>query len=217
MENESKDTESVNHTDWNLWFQQAENGDKDAVNSIIEASQPFIRSLGKNRYFRKRMSLDEINSNANYSLLKFIQKHKELPNDEEVPYLLQSVLRRDMEDCIRHMDFQEMHEQLAKPVHAKGSMADDDYLDNDCSEAPSDDHTTEPEVCCLKSELCDMVRDAIRQLPEDEKIVINGFYFQHKGMKEIAQDLQCSFQYAYITRNKAYTHLHKLLKKTVYA
>ena len=38
MENESKDTESVNHTDWNLWFQQAENGDKDAVNSIIEAS-----------------------------------------------------------------------------------------------------------------------------------------------------------------------------------
>ena len=66
MENESKDTESVNHTDWNLWFQQAENGDKDAVNSIIEASQPFIRSLGKNRYFRKRMSLDEINSNANY-------------------------------------------------------------------------------------------------------------------------------------------------------
>ena len=96
-------------------------------------------------------------------------------------------------------------------------MADDDYLDNDCSEAPSDDHTTEPEVCCLKSELCDMVRDAIRQLPEDEKIVINGFYFQHKGMKEIAQDLQCSFQYAYKTRNKAYTHLHKLLKKTVYA
>lgn len=217
MESESKETEPETHQPWNLWFRQAQNGDIDATHNIFVASQPLIQSLGKKPYFRIRMSQDEICSNANYSLLKFIQKHKELPNDAEVPYLLQSVLRRDIEDCIRHMDYQEKHEQLARPVHAKGAVADDDYTDNDCSEAPSTDHTTEPETHCLKSELCDKVRDAIQQLPEDEKTVIHDFYYQHKGMKEIAKDLQCSFQNAYKTRNRAYTHLHTMLKKTLYA
>ena len=163
------------------------------------------------------MSKDEIFSNANYILMSFIRKHKPLPKDAEVPFLIRYALNCGLKDCIRSMEKREEHEQLAKPVHAKGALADDDYIDNDCSEAAATDKTTEPETHCLNSEFCDLVREAIRQLPEDEMTVIHGCYYQNKGMKEIAQDLHCTFQNVYKTRRRAYTHLHKMLKKTVYA
>ncbi|MBQ3366674.1 MAG: sigma-70 family RNA polymerase sigma factor [Acidaminococcaceae bacterium] len=217
MENAVRKTDFEHQQPWNLWFRQAQSGDKDAIHNIITASQPFIRSISMDPLFRKRMSQDEIISNANYALIKYIKTHKNLPCDSEVPYFLRCVLRRDLKDCIRHMNIQEQYEQLAKPAKSKIAPDDEEYTANECDKAVSTDTTTEPEAHILNNELCNEVREAIRQLPKDEKTVIHGFYYQHKGMKEIAGDLHCSFQNAYKTRNRAYSHLHKILKKTVYA
>ena len=217
MENTNKDAESENHQPWNIWFRQARSGDKAAAHNIITASQPFIRHLCKDPYLRKLMSQDEICSNAHFALLKFINKPKDLPPDAEVPFLLRYVLKCEMKDYIRHMDVLEEHEQLAITVKAKGALPEYDYNENDCNEAAATDKTTEPETYCLNNELCIVVREAVQQLPENEKTIINGFYFQHKGMKEIAQELHCTFQNAYKMRNKAYTRLHKILKNTMYA
>lgn len=217
MENESKESESENHKPWNRWFRQAQDGDQKAVHNIIEASQPIIESLSKNPLYRKRLGRDEVYSNANYGLLKFIRKPKQLPEDAEVPFFLRFVLECELKDCLKNMKLREKFEQLAKQVNPKDSSMEEDYTDNDSNEAPSADKADEPETHYLNSELCDMVREAIQQLPENEKTVIHAFYYQHKGMKEIAQDMNCTYQNAYVTRRNAYTRLRKILKKTVYA
>ena len=211
------DAESETQQPWNLWFRQAEEGKIEAIHNIIMASQPIISSLSNIRLFQSRMSKDDICSNANYVLLRFIKKRRELPTDKEVPFLIRHVLKCGLTDCIRSMEVREEHEQLAIAVKLTNTYEDDAYTENDCYESYVADTRTEPETHCLNSELCDMVREAVQQLPEDERTVIQGFYYQNKGMKEIAQELNCTFQNAYKTRRSAYTHLKKLLKKTVYA
>jgi RNA polymerase sigma factor (sigma-70 family) len=217
MEKESKDTDTQNQKPWNLWFQQAQNGIEEAAQNIIVASQPFINSLYKDPLFRNRLGTDEIRSIANFALVKFIRRHNRLPKDAEVPFLLRCVIRRDLRDSVCKLDAKEQHEQLARPVQPQETATDDAYADNACNEAVSTDASAEPEARYLNNELCDSVREAVRQLPETEKTVIHALYYQNKDMKEIARDLHCSFQYAYKTRRNAYARLHKMLKGTVQA
>ena len=215
MMKESTGAECEKPADWNQWFQDSQAGDKEAAHSITVAAGPIIVSISNEPLFRNRLGKDEACSIAYYALAKFIKNHPKLPNDAEVPFLLRCVIRRDLMDSVRNLDKQEQYEQLARPMKPKETAMKDDYTDDDCNEAATTDNSTEPETNFLNNELCDIVREAVQQLPETERAVIQALFYQDKGMKEIAQDLHCSFQYAYKTRHNAYMHLHKMLKETV--
>ncbi len=212
MENAEKTAGTVIPEPWNLWFRQAKNGDRKAAHNIITASQSIISSLSRNPLFRKRMSRDEIYSNANYALINFIHKPKELPEDAEVPYLLRYILKCALTDCVRDLRRREQFEQLAGPEKPDGAAAGDDFINNAYNAVAAAEDFSEQETYCLNKELSEKVRKAVQQLPENERTVIRGIYFQDKRMKEIAREMHCTFQNAYATRRKAYTHLHKILK-----
>lgn len=217
MNQKGNDTESENPTPWNRWFRQANADDPGAAHSIIVAAQPLIQHLCNVPLFRNQLGKDEIYSIAYYTLVKFINKKKNLPDDAEIPFLLLSVIRCALLDSIRNMDVRQQYEQLARSDsqedYATGSDCNDSYY----NKAAAEDNTTEPEAHYLKSDLRHKVREAIKQLPDNEKNIICALYFQHKTMKEIAQSLHCTFQNAYKTRQKAYAHLHKILKKTMFS
>ena len=217
MEKTSIDTESEKPAKWNQWFRLAQGGNKEAAHNITVAAQQIIDSISNEPWFCNRLGKDEACSIAYYTLAKFIKSHHKLPDDAEVPYLLCCVIRRGLKDSVRNLDIKDQYEQLASPVKPKDSPMEEDYMDNDANELVSTDNSTEPETCFLNNELCDIVREAVQQLPETERAVIHALYYQDKGMKEIARDLNCSFQFAYKTRRNAYTHLHKMLNEIVNA
>ena len=216
MIKESAGPESEKPAEWNRWFQEAQDGNNEAAHHITVAALPIIDSLSKDPLFRNRLGTEEVYSIAYYTLVKFIKSHNKLPDDAEVPFLLRCIIQRDLKDAVRVLGTKEQHEQLARPAKPKETVTDDGYTDDGCSEAADTDNSAEPETHILNSELCDSVREAVQQLPERERTVIHALYYQNKDMKEIAQDLHCSFQFVYKTRRSAYTHLRKMLKETVY-
>ena len=217
MIKESAGPESEKPAKWNRWFHDAQAGDKEAAANIIIAALPLIDSTSKDPYFRSRLGTDEIHSIAYYALVKFIKAHGQLPRDAEVPYLLRSIIRRDLCDSIRNLNTQEKFEQLAGPEQPEGSGPVEERNHAGCGVPSAMDGSAEPETHCMRNELCETVREAVHLLPESEKAIICGLYYHHKNIKEIAKDLRCSCQYVYKTRRNAYARLHKMLKETVQA
>lgn len=216
MNQNNNDTESENHKPWNLWFQQANADDPGAAHSIIVAAQPLIQHLCNVPMFRNQLGKDEIYSIAYYALAKYINKKKNLPDDAEISFLLLHIIRCALLDSIRNIDARRQFEQLAGPDSQEDCATGNDYDDSYYNKAAAGDNTTEPEAHYLKNDLRNKVREAIKQLPDNERTIICALYFQHKTMKEIAQSLNCTFQNAYKTRRKAYAHLHKILKRTMF-
>ena len=100
-------------TPWNEKYQKAHAGDIEAEYSIYMAADPFIERLCNVPYFRDRLGKDEIRSICSFALVKWVRKEQQLPPDEEVPFLLRSVLRKTLLCCIRRQDFRAEHEQPA--------------------------------------------------------------------------------------------------------
>ena len=92
-------------TPWNENYQKAHAGDIEAEYSIYMAADPFIERLCNVPYFRDRLGKDEIRSICSFALVKWVRKEQQLPPDEEVPFLLRSVLRKTLLCCIRRQDF----------------------------------------------------------------------------------------------------------------
>ena len=201
-------------TPWNENYQKAHAGDIEAEYSIYMAADPFIERLCNVPYFRDRLGKDEIRSICSFALVKWVRKEQQLPPDEEVPFLLRSVLRKTLLCCIRRQDFRAEHEQPATYT-TTDTATEEDEPGNSRIEREATDSAEEPESKCLRKAFRMAVRNAVGQLPKEEKEMIHALYFQHKSMKEVAKDLDCTFQFAYQTRRKAFQHLQVLLGNCV--
>lgn len=200
-------------TPWNENYQKAHAGDIKAEYSIYTAAEPFIERLNRVPYFRDRLGKDEIRSICYFALVKWVRKKQKLPPDPEVPFLLRDVLRKALIYCIRQQDARAEHEQPT--AYNNGSDSEEDETDNSLIKKEATDSAEEPENKYLHNAFRIAVRNAVGQLPKEEKEMIHALYFQHKGMKEIAQELDCTFQFAYKTRHKAFRHLQELLGNCV--
>ena len=213
MNNTNSEPEESSKTclPWNLWFRQADGGDIQAEYKIYDAATPLIDKISRVPYFRSRLGCEEIRSIAYYALVKLVRQHGELPADNVIPFYLKKTLRNALFYCIRQQENRLSHEQPAADFTEAGKDGDVDE-GNGIIETVADDKATSPEEQYEHTELRCRVRDAVSQLPEEEKHMIHGLYFQNKGMKEIAEELHCTYQNAYVMRRKAYKHLHKLLE-----
>ena len=215
MEISIKETEFEKNTNLNQLFQKAKAGDPLAGNAFCMAVQPLIERLCRVPYFRDKLGEDEIQSVLGLTLAKLLAEHKELPEDTQVIYLLKRILRLALIDCVRRLDFKESHE---KPLsNFTDVLFDSDNHGHAIVETPSEDKMADPEYLCLHNELRGEVHKAVQQLPKEERIMIRGLFFQHKNMKEIAKNLNCTFQNAYVKRQKAYMRLNKILEPGVIA
>lgn len=201
---------------WNDMFRKAKTGDKTAAHNLILATEPIIVSFYKVPVYRNRLGKDEIYSIAAYKLVRYFADHAALPPDREVPYLLHYIIDCELTTAIRKIQRREEKEQPPLPKRNDGSA--ETYTDaGGLDDTAAPDKAADPEENCMKSEMCAKVREAVLMLPENEKHLIHALFFQHKGMKEIAQELHCTFQNAYVMRKKAFTHLQKLLEPCVNA
>jgi RNA polymerase sigma factor (sigma-70 family) len=199
-------------TPWNVYYQKAQAGDIKAEHCIYAAADPFIERLSRVPYFRDRLGKDEIRSICYFALVKWVRKKQKLPPDSEVPFLLKDVLRKALLYCIRQQDARAEHEQ---PAAYKDFTSEEDETIKSPIERAATDSTEEPESKCLHNAFRTAVRNAVEQLPKEEKEMIHALYFQHKSMKEIAQELDCTCQFAYLMRHNAFIHLQKLLGNCV--
>ena len=118
-------------------------------------------------------------------------------------------------DHIRRLEFKALHE---KPLGDFKEMVTETYEDDRFSDkALTDGNALNPEHICLRKDLRSEVRKAVQQLPEKERTMIQALYFQNKPMKEITQNLNCTFQNAYDKRKKSFKRLKKILEPCVYA
>lgn len=202
-------------TPWNGLFQKAKAGDADAAHCFFIAAEPLISPLYKDALFRNRLGKDEIHSIATFAIADFLADVDRLPGDDEVPYLLKQVIRRKLLDCIRKMDVQKRYELSAGPGKPNDPFGAEDDAPDLYSETPADDDESDPEARCLKSELSREVIEAIGQLSEKHQKVINGLFFQHKKMKEIAQEIHCTTENVRVIRVNALARLHKLLESVM--
>lgn len=214
LSNGETDENHTGVTPWNENYQKAHAGDIKAEYSIYFAADPFIERLCSVPYFRNRLGRDEIRSICYFALVKWVRKEQKLPPDEEVPFLLKAVLRKALLYCIRQQDARAEHEQPAE-YRKKDSASEEDETSNNLIEREATDSAEEPESKCLRNAFRMAVRNAVGQLPKEEREMIHALYFQHKSMKEIAQELDCTFQFAYKTRHKAFQHLQVLLENCV--
>ena len=155
-------------TPWNEKYQKAHAGDIEAEYSIYMAADPFIERLCNVPYFRDRLGKDEIRSICSFALVKWVRKEQQLPPDEEVPFLLRSVLRKTLLCCIRRQDFRAEHEQPAA-YRNTDAVSEEDEPGNSRLEREATDSAEEPESKCLRNAFRMAVRNAVGQLPKEEK------------------------------------------------
>ncbi|MBQ5343820.1 MAG: sigma-70 family RNA polymerase sigma factor [Acidaminococcaceae bacterium] len=198
---------------WNQWFHQYKTGDGHAAHLLWEAAKPFAVALTRVPYFKNRLGSDEIYSIIGLAFAKLLDERKELPVDEEVPYLLKCAFRRELVDAIHRQDYKKLHEQ---PEIATGET-DDGEADNGSrfTETTAIATTASPEEEYEHAELRSAIHTALQQLPYEEMHVIRALFYEHKGMKEIAKELHCTFQGAYKKRRRAFLHLQKMLDPCV--
>jgi len=196
-------------------FQKAKAGDTNAANAFCIAVQPLIERLCKVPYFRDRLGIDEIQSTLGLTLAKLLAERKELPEATQATFLLKRILRMALIDHIRRLEFKALHE---KPLGDFKEMVTETFEDDRFSDkALTDGNALNPEHICLRKDLRSEVRKAVQQLPEKERTMIHALYFQNKPMKEITQNLNCTFQNAYDKRKKSFKRLQKILEPCVYA
>ena len=159
-----------NHTGvipWNENYQKAHAGDIKAEYSIYTAAEPFIERLNRVPYFRDRLGKDEIRSICSFALVKWVRKEQKLPPDEEVPFLLRDILRKALIYCIRQQDARAEYEQPT--AYNNGYASEEDEPLQSPMEKATTDGAEEPESKYLHNAFRMTVRNAVGQLPKEEK------------------------------------------------
>ena len=130
------------------------------------------------------------------------------PENAEIPFLLKGVMRNALLNRVKRKKSKNRYEQRVTALQEAGDTeTEEDAIDN--IPAPK---TEEPEAQTLQKELQVIADTALKQLKPSEQAMIQSFFFQNKTAAAIAKELQCSRQYVEKMRNKALSHLRKLLK-----
>lgn len=69
-----------------------------------------------------------------------------------------------------------------------------------------------PELEYQKHELHALLRDEVGRLPPDEAAVLNGLYFRHRGLSEIASEMDCDKSWACRLHRRAIERLSKRIR-----
>lgn len=205
----------ANQTPWNELFRLAKAGDKDALHKLHLAAQPLIKPFFNVPKFYNRLGREEIRSTASFALVNYFSRHTGLPPDGEVPFLLRHVIYCGLVSALRKAKRRKSFEQPAGAAGGADPFTDftaetDDGAGSGEASAERED---EPEALCLKHELRETVREAVRQLKKNERFVIMGLYYRHQSTTALARELHCTPQNVRYMRKNAMLHLQQLLKK----
>ena len=201
-------TAQANATPWNEWLRLARQGDESATLRFCAQAEPFIEQLCNVRFFAACLGKEECRSVASLSLVEFLMTYPSPPENAEIPFLLKGVMRNALLNRVKRMKSKNRYEQRVTALQEAGDTeTEEDAIDN--IPAPK---TEEPEAQTLQKELQVIADTALKQLKPSEQAMIRFFFFQNKTAAAIAKELQCSRQYVEKMRNKALSHLRKLLK-----
>ena len=110
------------------------------------------------------------------------------------------------------MSLEKYHETLLEVNRMTLSLLDDTFHNGEASGDRGSMSTQDPESETVKSEITDMVGDAIENLPKKERLVITLYYYEEMTMKEIGQVLDISESRVCQIHSSAILRLHGRLK-----
>lgn len=117
-------------------------------------------------------------------------------------------------DLARAMDMslEKYHKTLLEVSRMTIALLEDAFQDGDVFDASGSAFTDDPESEMVKSEMLEVVGDAIERLPEKERLVITLYYYEEMTMKEIGEVLDISESRVCQIHSSATLRLHARLK-----
>ena len=191
---------------WKQWIVLAGRGDERAALNFFAGVEPVVREFCRIPYFRDNLGTNEICGISNHKLTEFLKRAPDVRSDEEVYYLLKTVLRNTL---IRSVKQHKTRCRMQQP-YSTGARQEDTA--ETVAELLPADSSLEPEALLLRNELTQDVKEALKQLKPLEQKVLRGLYYEGKNNKALANDLNITPQYVSWLKRKGLSRLKKLLK-----
>ena len=179
------DSSVYSTVDWEPLLTQYHKGDKQVLPLLCCQSRPLVDRISRNPYYATALGRDEAYSIAAMSMVNFWNRTDLTENPKNLPGQLYHAMECDLKN---QMDRQNTRRR--REIHHKTDNGtegtDDEWQD------PLAVNRNEPEELVLQTEWNRNVRDCLQYLGKKERQVIQGFFFRHLSVTEIAKEMKCS-------------------------